>query len=158
MVLQPEELVEPAGDAVEIDLVTATEVDAVNEILATCFGAPKELFDRFCGACVAIDEATLYVGRVDDGIVATALGITVDEVTGVFNVATEPEHRGRGYGAALTARVLRDGFGKGAKQAFLQSSDIGHGVYRRLGFRDVEEYHLLTRPALAEPSSASALG
>lgn len=158
MVIRPEELVRSAGDALEIDLATATEVDAANEILATCFGAPKELFDRFCGACAAIDEASLYVGRLGDKIVATALGITVNEATGVFNVATDPEHRGRGYGAALTERVLRDGFGEGAKLAYLQSSDIGHGVYRRLGFRDVEEYHLLTRPAVAEPGSAAAAG
>ena len=35
----------------------------------------------------------------------------------------------------------------GAELAYLQSSAMGHGVYRRLGFRDVEEYCLLTRPA-----------
>lgn len=153
MVLRPGDLVAPSGDALEIDLVTATEVDAANEILATCFGAPKDLFDRFCGVCAAIDEASWYVGRVGGEIVATALGITIDGATGVFNVATEPEHRGHGHGAAITARVLRDGFRAGAKLAFLQSSPIGHGVYRRLGFRDVEEYQLLTRPATAEPAS-----
>jgi ribosomal protein S18 acetylase RimI-like enzyme len=147
MVMQPAELVEPTGLAVEIDLITATEMDAANEILATCFGAPKELFDRFCGACAAIDEASWYVGRVDGEIVATALGITIDGVTGVFNVATAPEQRGRGHGAALTTRVLRDGFRGGSKLAFLQSSDIGHRLYRRLGFRNVEKYLLLTRPA-----------
>lgn len=154
MVLRPGELVESSRDAVEIDLITAAEIDVANEILAVCFGAPKELFDRFCPVCAAIDGASWYVGRVDDEIVATALGITIDDVTGVFNVATEPQHRGRGYGAALTARALRDGFGGGAKLAFLQATDSGHGVYRRLGFRDVEEYILLTRPAPAEPISA----
>jgi GNAT superfamily N-acetyltransferase len=154
MVLQPGELVEPSGVAIEIDLVTSTEMDAPNEILATCFGAPKELFDRFCGMCAAIDEASLYVGRVDGEIVGTALGMDVDGVTGVFNVATAPEHRGRGYGAALTARVVRDGLQGGSKLAFLQSSDVGHGVYRRLGFRDVEEYLLLTRPDPAELTPA----
>ena len=154
VVLRPGELVEPHRDAVEIDLITTSEMDAANEILATCFGASKELFDRFCGACAAIDESSWYVGRVDDEIVATALGVTIDGMTGVFNVATEPEQRGRGYGAALTARVLRDGFEGGAKLAFLQSSVIGHGVYRRLGFREVEEYLLLTRPAPGETGSA----
>ena len=34
--------------------------------------------------------------------------------------------------------------------AFLQSSEIGHSVYRKLGFRDVEEYVLLTRPLPVE--------
>jgi GNAT superfamily N-acetyltransferase len=152
MVLQPGELVEPSGSAVEIDPIAVTEMGATNEILAICFDAPKELFDRFCGVFAAIDEASWYVGRVADEIVATALGITIDGVTGVFNVATAPEHRGRGHGAALTARVVQDGFHRGAKLAFLQSSNIGHSVYRRLGFRDVEEYLLLTRPAPAGPT------
>ena len=154
MVLQPGELVEPSGLAVEIDLITATEVDAANEVLATCFGAPKDLFDRFCGVCAAMDEVSWYVGCVDGEIVATALGIAVEGLTGVFNVATAPEHRGRGHGAALTARALRDGFREGSKLAFLQSSKIGHGIYRRLGFRDVEEYLLLTRPAPTEHTPA----
>ncbi len=157
MVMQPGELVgDPSRVAVEIDLITATEVDAANEILATCFGAPKELFDRLCGLFAALDEASWYVGRVDGEIVATALGITIDGVTGAFNIATLPEHRGRGHGAALTSRVLRDGFDGGAKLAFLQSSDIGHGVYRRLGFRDVEKYLLLTRPAPTERAPAES--
>jgi len=77
MVLEPGELVEPSSLALEIDLITATEIDAANQILATCFGAPEELFDRFCGVCAAIDEGCWYVGRVDGEIVATALGITM---------------------------------------------------------------------------------
>jgi predicted GNAT family acetyltransferase len=60
-----------------------------------------------------------------------------------------PDHRGRGHGAALTARVVQHGFADGARLAFLQSSLLGHSVYRRLGFRDVEEYTLLTRPGVA---------
>jgi hypothetical protein len=60
-----------------------------------------------------------------------------------------PSTEGACYGAALTSRVVRDGFEAGSELAFLQSSEIGHGVYRRLGFRDVEEYVLLTRPFAA---------
>jgi hypothetical protein len=41
---------------------------------------------------------------------------------------------------------VRDGFAAGCELAYLHSSEVGHGVYRRLGFRDVEEYTLLTRP------------
>jgi predicted acetyltransferase len=78
--------------------------------------------------------------------VSTALGFTLDGATGIFNVATPSEHRGRGYGAALTSHALRDGFDAGSEFGYLQSSTIGHGVYQRLGFRDVEEYTLLTRP------------
>jgi predicted GNAT family acetyltransferase len=145
MVVEPGDLVEPAVE-IDIGLVRDGDVDATNQMLSISFEAPKELFDTLCGVLRSVEEASWYVGRVEDAIVSTAVGVTVDGATGVFNVATPPEHRGRGYGAALTSRVVRDGFGAGSRFAFLQSSEIGHGVYRRLGFRDVEQYVLLTRP------------
>ena len=40
---------------------------------------------------------------------------TADGATGICNVATPPQHRGRGYGAALTARAVRDGFEAGSE-------------------------------------------
>jgi predicted GNAT family acetyltransferase len=63
--------------------------------------------------------------------------------------ATPGEHRGRGYGAALTAAAAQGGFASGADLAWLQSSAMGLSVYRRLGFREVERYVLLTRPEAA---------
>jgi len=149
MVVTRAELVTPAADDLGIDVIDEDDFDATNAILATSFGAPRKLFDDFSSLLSALGEATTYVGRVDGTIVATAVGITIDGATGVFNVATAPEHRGRGHGATLTARVVQDGFANGAELGYLQSSAMGHGVYRGLGFRDVEEYVLLTRPASA---------
>jgi ribosomal protein S18 acetylase RimI-like enzyme len=147
MLLRPEELVEPdVAEELEVDLMRDEELTETNQVLASAFGVPRDLFDLFMGLLVGLAGVSMYVGRVDGAVVSTALGFTADGTTGVFNVATPAEHRGRGYGAALTARVVRDGFAAGSGFAFLQSSDIGHGVYRRLGFRDVEEYVLLTRP------------
>ena len=149
MVMRPDELVTPSVDGLAIDLIAADETTTANAVLAASFGAPPELFDTFSTVFATFAEASWYVGRVGAEIVATALGITMNEVTGVFNVATAPDHRRRGHGAALTARVVRDGFAGGATLAFLQSSRLGHGVYRQLGFRNVEEYTLLTRPLSA---------
>lgn len=148
MVVRPHELA-AAGAPIEIDLVADDEVDDTNEILADAFGAPKELFDDFCRAVSTIEGVSWYIGRDGERIVSTAVGITQNGMTGIFNVATPPEQRGRGYGAALTSRAVRDGFDAGAELAYLQSSELGHGVYRRLGFREVEEYVLLTRPFAA---------
>ena len=145
MVAEPDDLVEPDVE-VEIGLIRDGEVDATSQVLSISFAAPKELFDRLGGVLRSMKETSWYVGRVDDAIVSTAVGVTVDGATGVFNVATPPEHRGRGYGAALTSRAARDGFRVGSRFAFLQSSEIGHSVYQRLGFRDVEQYALSTRP------------
>lgn len=146
MVIRPEELVAPPATGVAIDPIAADEVSKANAVLAASFGVPQELLDAISTAFVSLEGVSWYAGRIDGDVVATALGIAIDDVTGVFNVATMPEHRGRGLGAALTARVVKQGFADGARLAFLQSSQLGHSVYRRLGFRDVEEYILLTRP------------
>ena len=145
MVVRPDELREPPVE-IDISLLAEDDLDTAVEILATSFQAPPELFDRFAVVLRALPEASWYVGRVGGAIVSTALGVTLEGATGVFNVATPPEHRRRGYGAALTARAVRDGFDAGAAFGYLQSSAAGHRVYRALGFRDVEEYVLLSRP------------
>jgi ribosomal protein S18 acetylase RimI-like enzyme len=147
MVVRPDELVSPPVDGVlAIDLIAPDEATGANAVLAASFGVPIEMLDAIATAFLSLDGVSCFVGRVDGEVVVTALGITIDDVTGVFNVATMPDHRGRGHGAALTARVVRDGFERGARLAFLQSSALGHRVYQRLGFRDVEEYILLSRP------------
>ncbi len=146
MVIRPGEFAAPPAE-IEIGLVRDGDADVVNELLSTCLEAPKELFDDLGSGLRRLKEASWYVGRAEGAIVSTGVGFTLDGATGVFNVATLPEHRGRGYGAALTSRVVRDGFEAGSLFAYLQSSEIGHGVYRRLGFRDVEEYVLLSRPS-----------
>jgi predicted GNAT family acetyltransferase len=145
MVVRQDGFVEARAE-LEIRLIADEEIDEANALLATSFEAPIELFDQFSSAVNHMPEARWYVGRADGTIVSTALGFTLAGATGIFDVATPSEHRGRGYGAAITSHALRDGFAAGSEFGYLQSSTIGHGVYQRLGFRDVEEYTLLTRP------------
>jgi len=68
------------------------------------------------------------------------VGIVEGNHVGIYNVATLPEHQGRGFGAAITAHAFRGGFAAGASFAYLQSSDAGFAVYRRLGFRAIESW------------------
>jgi predicted GNAT family acetyltransferase len=145
MVMLPADLVEAQAE-IEIARVGDDEVDEANTVLARSFDAPRDVFDRLADSVRRVDAMSWYRGRSGGVIVSTGLGFTVDGVTGVFDVATPPEFRGRGYGAAITSKIVRDGFDGGSKLAFLQSSELGHSVYRRLGFREVEQYLLLTRP------------
>ena len=66
---------------------------------------------------------------------------------GIYSVATPAAHRGRGYGGALTAWATAHSFAAGATFAYLQSSEIGVSVYRRIGFRQVDMFAVYTRPA-----------
>ena len=80
-----------------------------------------------------------YVGEVRGKPVTTALSVTTGDCVGIFRVATLPDHRRRGYGAAVTARAVRDGFDGGARWAWLSASDAGYTVYRGMGFVTLEQ-------------------
>lgn len=115
-------------------------------IAAAGFEEEPEHFMRLLPPVVLnLDGVRAYVGEVDGEIVTTALGMTHAGNVGIFNVATPPEHRRRGYGAAVTARAAADGFAAGASWAWLQSSTAGYRVYEALGFRTVERWRCWVR-------------
>ncbi len=95
---------------------------------------------------VELDGMNVYLGRVEAEAVTTAIGYRTGRDGGIFNVATPAEHRRHGYGAAITAFATRSLFESGADLAWLQTSPIGERVYYRLGFRQVANHILLSRP------------
>jgi predicted GNAT family acetyltransferase len=72
--------------------------------------------------------------------VATGFDFHTGDHVGVFGMGTLEQHRGRGYGAAVAARIITDGMAAGATRSFLQSSELGYHVYQRLGYRQVESW------------------
>jgi ribosomal protein S18 acetylase RimI-like enzyme len=144
----------PASELQIIRVETADGLAQALAIAAAGFQVPAELLASLYMIEVSeLDGIAYYLARRDGRDVSTAVGYTIDGTVGIFNVATPAEHRGRGYGATITAHAARDGFAAGADLAWLQSSAIGESVYRRLGFREVETYLLLTRPARVSPTS-----
>jgi GNAT superfamily N-acetyltransferase len=110
-------------------------------IAAQGFGVPPEIF----GAVMTDDALDLpaircYVGEVAGSLVTTGIGALVGEWVGLFNIATPEAHRRRGYGAALTARIIEDAVAVGTHNAYLQSTEVGLSVYERLGFTTVEAW------------------
>jgi ribosomal protein S18 acetylase RimI-like enzyme len=122
-----------------------------NTTMAAGFGAPPELADVFDAMGVlGFDDdvpTRTYLATLDGVPAATALGLLVGEVLGIFNVATIETARRRGIGRAVTRAALVDGAARGARRAILQSSEAGHGVYETLGFRDFGTYSLFQTPA-----------
>jgi len=135
----------PVSDA---EVLRVEDEDGVARALAVAaagFGMPPAVAAAiYAREVAALDGLGYYLVCVDGIDVATATGFTVGDGTAIFSVATHPDYRGRGYGSAVAARAVRDGFAAGASFAALQSSALGESVYRRLGFSTVERYVLYT--------------
>ncbi|MGV9212078.1 GNAT family N-acetyltransferase [Micromonospora sp. RB23] len=84
-------------------------------------------------------------GRLADGRIAgTVVAWLSHGLVTLYFVGTQPEQRRQGIGAAMSRAALDLARGRGARTAALTSSSVGEGTYRRLGFRPVGEFRLLT--------------
>ncbi len=77
----------------------------------------------------------LYVGWLDQQPVASSWLFLGAGVAGVHNVYTAPRLRRRGIGTAMTLAALLEARAMGHHTGVLISTEMGHQLYRRLGFR-----------------------
>lgn len=116
------------------------------DVVAEGFEAPVAAFaDMMRPSVFALPGTRAYLGYVDGIPVGGSLGVTLGDVVAIFSVGTPPTHRGKGYGAALTAAAVRDGFAHGASYAVLQASVMGYPVYKRMGFETVDTWKVLVQ-------------
>lgn len=125
----------------EVSRLRPDEIGRHVDVWARGFGVPAQVLHPWLGSdLLRRPNVIAYQASVDGVDVATGLGIVANGFVGVFNVACIESHRRRGYGGALTARVVLDGLAAGAEMAVLTSSPSGEGVYRELGFREVSRW------------------
>lgn len=111
------------------------------DVVAAGFGMDREMVATIMPPSV-LDSGpeTVYVGYADGSPVTSGMGFRTGDTIGVYNVATVEAARGRGFGAAITGRVIADGLAAGCRVAALQASPMGRPIYERMGFREVVTY------------------
>lgn len=135
-----------AVDELVVRELTPDECSLHARVAAAGFDEDPRHFERLLPRSVlAARGVRTYIGHVGGEAVTTALGVTAEDSVAIFNVATPPAHRGRGYGAAVTARAVADGLAAGAEWAWLQSSPSGYRIYEALGFATLEQWHCWVR-------------
>jgi predicted GNAT family acetyltransferase len=143
MVLETSDGLEAAQnvDGLRIRQLEPDEAVLHARIAARGFETPEEpLVQLMTPELLRRPGTRCYLGEIGGETVTTSLGVTLGASVGVFNVATPRQHRGRGFGAAVTARAVADGLTSGAQWSFLQSSTAGYGVYLRIGYAEVERW------------------
>jgi ribosomal protein S18 acetylase RimI-like enzyme len=135
-------LAEHASPGLEIRRVAdAAGIDAHRQVVAAGFGSdPAVAAGTVCPDLLERPECVVYVGSTDGVPVVSGLGWRTGRTVGVYSIAAIPAARRRGYGAAMTARVVADGVAAGCDVAVLQASEMGRPIYERLGFRTVVRY------------------
>jgi GNAT superfamily N-acetyltransferase len=151
-----EDLPTPAGLTIEhVDDTEALEQWAYASMMG--FGHPEtdvgiwfEVFRRL-GFDLPLRN---YVGILNGEPVATSELFLAAGVAGIYVVATVPDARRLGIGAALTLAPLREARAIGYRIGILHSSSMGLGVYRRLGF---QEYCKMSHYVWAPVKGASSV-
>jgi N-acetylglutamate synthase len=148
MVVTPSDLRPPKAPGIEIvRLDGESELSIASAVASAGFGMPAEMTARiYSPRLLELPSMQIYVAFASAVPVSTAIGFGTGSSVGIFNVATPPEHRGNGFGAAVSAAAASTGFASGDDLAWLQASGLGESVYRGLGFRQVESYLVLGRP------------
>lgn len=95
-------------------------------------------------------KASTYLAEYESKIAATSSVFYSEDVAGIYDVSTLKDFRGNGLGTAVTAKCMLEAKEKGYEIIILQSSELGHQIYQKLGFKDyfIYERYLLRPEAL----------
>ena len=98
-------------------------------------------------------DLAMFVGYVDGRPVGSSVAVGTPDAGGVYVVGTVESARRRGVGTALTWAAVDQIRAWGHDHAVLQSSPLGFGVYKRMGFQTVVQYAVFT-PGDQQPTAA----
>jgi GNAT superfamily N-acetyltransferase len=137
----PPEPSEPPPPKVTFSPLDGSNVADYLLVLGKGFGMPEDLVERmFRRALREIPGFSGFLAWFGGEPVAIS-GLSMTERTaGIYNIATHPDRRNQGYGAAVTWWAVMAGRQRGAVRSILQASEAGEPIYRRMGFTTPTRY------------------
>lgn len=123
-------------------------VEAFHDLVGAAFGAPPEMSKSMqpLPTFASDPDISLFVGSVG-GVDVSAAGYSRSGPTAVlWGVATLEEHRGKGYGEAVSRAALAHAAGRGCTSASLRSGPKSIPLYERIGFRYVAQHRTYAYP------------
>jgi ribosomal protein S18 acetylase RimI-like enzyme len=149
MVLSPIRAPAPPHPDLEVRRVCSPEeLEHFQSTAIVGFGLPVQAGPIFLTRqFFELPNVELYVGYLDGRPACTSALVASGDVAGIYWVATLERFRGRGLGAAITWEAVRAGMRRGCELASLQASEMGRGVYERMGFELATEYLNFESPA-----------
>ncbi|MBS4203419.1 GNAT family N-acetyltransferase [Lederbergia citrea] len=108
----------------------------------------NHFFDKAAIDLIKLDDPNLhfYVGEVNGHPASYGRYLLLDKtVCFLSDVFTSKIHRGKGIAKALCRKMLIDAKQEGAAKSVLASSQTGHPLYLKLGYRDVTKMWVLKK-------------
>lgn len=118
---------------------TAAELQDWCRVAAEGFGMPAEHVIALAPAGTWLGSAAVraFTAYESGTPIATSLAAFNGEACGIYTVATLEAARRRGIGESVTAAAVIEGTAHGCEIAYLQASDKGYPVYKKMGFEEV---------------------
>lgn len=83
-----------------------------------------------------------YKSNLGENIPVAIAAVFMSGVAGIYDIATLPNMRKRGFGSAMFHAALKEAKNCGAKTAVLQASLDGLRIYEQAGFKAIGEFHV----------------
>lgn len=82
------------------------------------------------------DKFEYYLFMRGEEPVGTGILFTEDDISGIHGIGVPPYARRRGYAEEITKYLVNRSMELGSHHAVLQASDMGYGIYKKLGFNE----------------------
>eukprot|EP01138_Halocafeteria_seosinensis_P016040 gb/GECG01016368.1/.p1 GENE.gb/GECG01016368.1/~~gb/GECG01016368.1/.p1 ORF type:complete len:295 (+),score=43.35 gb/GECG01016368.1/:1-885(+) len=134
------------GTGVTVSYLTQENAEEFARVQFLANGMPdvKEMYQKLAEAIVRGDTNTGSQGPVyehilvwaNEKLVAIGSYLMVDpDVSCIFEMATLPDERRKGYGTIVLQKIVHDSMKKhGAKQVILHGTEMGQQLYTNFGF------------------------